>query len=95
VRGTTNGSSTDFDGKYQLANVKKGDKILFSFIGYTNTIVQYVEQKAINVSLVEDVNQLKEVVIQVGYETVKKKDTTRAATVITTKDLNKRSQCNC
>ena len=88
VQGTANGSSTDFDGKYQLSNVKKGDKISFSFIGYMNTTVQYVEQNTFNVTLVEDANQLKEVVIQVGYGTVKKKDATGSVAVLSTKDFN-------
>ena len=89
VQGTANGSSTDFDGKYQLSNVKKGDKITFSFIGYTNTTVQYVEQNIFNVSLVADANQLQEVVIQVGYGTVKKKDATGSVSQIAEKDFNK------
>ena len=89
VQGTANGSSTDFDGKYQLSNVKKGDKISFSFIGYMNTTVQYVEQNTFNVTLVEDANQLKEVVIQVGYGTVKKKDATGSVSQIAEKDFNK------
>lgn len=89
VQGAANGVSTDFDGKYQLSNVKKGDKLVFSFIGYKNTVVDYVAQKLVNVSLEEDANQLKEVVIQVGYGTVKKKDATGAVTVLTTKDFNK------
>ncbi|RTY96104.1 TonB-dependent receptor [Flavobacterium sp. GSN2] len=89
VQGTNNGVSTDFDGKYQLSNVKRGDKIVFSYIGYTNTVVTYVAQNSLNVSLEEDANQLKEVVIQVGYGTVKKKDATGAVTVLTSKDFNK------
>ena len=89
VQGATNGVSTDFDGKYQLSNVKRGDKIVFSYIGYTNTIVDYVAQNSLNVSLQEDANQLQEVIIQVGYGTVKKKDATGAVTVLTTKDFNK------
>ncbi|SHF92952.1 iron complex outermembrane recepter protein [Flavobacterium micromati] len=89
VQGAASGSSTDFDGKYQLANVKRGDKILFSFIGYTNTIVEFVTQRTVNVSLVEDANQLNEVVIQVGYGTVKKKDATGAVSQIAEKDFNK------
>jgi iron complex outermembrane receptor protein len=39
--------------------------------------------------LQEDANQIKEVVVQVGYGTVKKKDATGAVPVITTKDFNK------
>ncbi|MFV5699616.1 SusC/RagA family TonB-linked outer membrane protein [Flavobacterium sp. ZT3R17] len=89
VQGATNGVSTDFDGKYQLSNVKKGDKVVFSFIGYKNTVVNFDSQKALSVSLEEDSNQLKEVVIQVGYGTVKKKDATGAVTVLTSKDFNK------
>ncbi len=89
VQGAANGVSTDFDGKYLLSNVKKGDKVVFSYIGYKNTVVDYVAQKSLNVSLEEDANQLKEVVIQVGYGTVKKKDATGAVTVLTTKDFNK------
>ncbi|MFV8328372.1 SusC/RagA family TonB-linked outer membrane protein [Flavobacterium sp. ZS1P14] len=89
VQGATNGVSTDFDGKYQLSNVKKGDKVVFSFIGYKNTVVNFDSQKIVSVSLEEDANQLKEVVVQVGYGTVKKKDATGAVTVLTAKDFNK------
>lgn len=40
VQGAAGGTSTDFDGKFQLPNLKNGDKILVSFIGYkTETIV--------------------------------------------------------
>lgn len=88
VQGAANGVSTDFDGKYQLANIKRGDKIVFSFIGYANSVVDYVAQNSLNVSLEEDPNQLKEVVVQVGYGTVKKKDATGAVTVLTSKDFN-------
>jgi hypothetical protein len=76
VQGSSNGVSTGFDGAYQLTNVKSGDKILFSYIGYKNSVVGYTGQKSVNVLLEEDANQLKEVVVQVGYGTVKKKDAT-------------------
>jgi TonB-linked SusC/RagA family outer membrane protein len=89
VQGSTNGVSTDFDGKFQLPNVKKGAKIVFSFIGYKNTVINYDAQKSVTVSLEEDANQLSEVVIQVGYGTVKKKDATGAVTVLTSEDFNK------
>jgi iron complex outermembrane receptor protein len=89
VQGANNGVSTDFDGKFQLANVKKGDKIVFSYIGYKKTVVAYEAQKSLNVSLEEDASELKEVVVQVGYGTVKKKDATGSVTTITAKDFNK------
>ncbi|MFV8357859.1 SusC/RagA family TonB-linked outer membrane protein, partial [Flavobacterium sp. XS1P32] len=89
VQGSSNGVSTGFDGTYQLTNVRNGDKILFSYIGYKNSVVGYTGQKSLNVLLEEDANQLKEVVVQVGYGTVKKKDATGAVTVLGTKDFNK------
>jgi iron complex outermembrane receptor protein len=89
VKGATNGASTDFDGKFQLGNLTKGDKVVFSFVGYKSATVEYTGQKSVNVSLEEDANQLQEVVVQVGYGTVKKKDATGSITTITTKDFNK------
>ena len=89
VQGTPSGTSTGFDGTYQLSNVKNGNKIVVSFIGYTTQTINYNGQKTLNVSLEEDTNQLKEVVVQVGYGTVKKKDATGAVTMLTTKDFNK------
>ncbi|HLA57067.1 MAG TPA: SusC/RagA family TonB-linked outer membrane protein [Flavobacterium sp.] len=89
VRGGSNGVSTDFDGKFQLSNVKKGDVIVFSYVGYTDATVTYDSQTSVNVSLEENANQLSEVVVQVGYGTVKKKDATGSLTTVTAKDFNK------
>jgi len=91
VQGANNGTTTDFDGKFQLAGVKNGDKIVFSFIGYENQTVSFSGQKTVSISLVESANQLQEVVVQVGYGTVKKKDVTGSVTTISTKDFNKGS----
>ena len=89
IQGADNGTSTDFDGKYKLGNLKKGDKIAFSFIGYKSATVDYSNQSTVNLSLEEDLSQLQEVVIQVGYGTVKKKDATGSVTTLTTKEFNK------
>ncbi|MEM0575995.1 SusC/RagA family TonB-linked outer membrane protein [Flavobacterium polysaccharolyticum] len=89
IQGAANGVSTDFDGKFKLSNVKKGDKIVFSFIGFRNVVLTYDGQAALNASLEEDANELKEVVVQVGYGSVKKKDATGSVTVLGAKDFNK------
>jgi TonB-linked SusC/RagA family outer membrane protein len=89
VEGSNNGVSTDFDGKYQLTNVKSGETVVFSYVGYKAATVKFTGQATENVSLEEDANQLQEVVVQVGYGTVKKKDATGAVTTVTTKDFNK------
>jgi iron complex outermembrane receptor protein len=52
-------------------------------------MISFNNQKSITVSLEEDANQLKEVVVQVGYGTVKKKDATGSVALLTTKDFNK------
>ncbi len=89
VQGAAGGTSTDFDGKFQLPNLKNGDKILVSFIGYKTSTVVFNGEKNLALSLEEDTNQLQEVVVQVGYGTVKKKDATGAVTVLSANQLNK------
>ncbi|SHM67673.1 SusC/RagA family TonB-linked outer membrane protein [Flavobacterium chilense] len=89
VQGAPGGTSTDFDGKFQLSNVKNGDKIVVSFIGYKTSTITFNGQETLNVSLEEDTNQLKEVVVQVGYGTVKKKDATGSVSQISAKEFNK------
>ena len=89
VQGTQTGASTDLDGKFKLPKVKNGDKLVFSFIGYKNETVTYNGQKSLSVSLSEEANTLQEVVVQVGYGNVKKKDATGSVTTLATKDFNK------
>jgi len=89
VQGAPGGTSTDFDGKFQLSNLKNGDKVLVSFIGYKTATVVFNGQQTLPVSLEEDTNQLKEVVVQVGYGTVKKKDATGSVSQISAKEFNK------
>ncbi len=88
VKGTTNGTITDFDGKFTLSNLKNGDVIEFSFVGFKTVDVAYSNQKNLQIALQEDNAQLDEVVL-VGYGTVRKKDATGSVTQITTKDFNK------
>lgn len=89
IKGTTNGTSTDFDGKFKLPKVKKGDQIVFSYIGYKNSSITYSSQNNIKISLEEESNQLNEVVIQVGYGSAKKKDATGSVDLVTSKEFNK------
>lgn len=89
VQGTPNGVSTDFDGKFQIENVKQGAKIIFSFVGYKKEIVTFTNQKSLPIILTSDSNQLDEVKIQVGYGSVKKKDATGSVVSVTAKDFNK------
>ncbi|MCB4799241.1 SusC/RagA family TonB-linked outer membrane protein [Neotamlana laminarinivorans] len=80
VKGTSTGTSTDFDGKYSLtANV--GETIVFSFVGYTTKEVIIATSSTINVTLEEDAESLDEVVLTaLGLE--KKKDEDLSSTSI-------------
>ena len=62
VKGTTNGTITDFDGNFSLAGVKKGDILEISFIGYSTQEVIW-NGTPLNITLAEDTQQLEEVVV--------------------------------
>lgn len=89
VKGSPSGTQTDFDGRFKLTGVKKGDIIVFSYLGYKNASLTYNSQTNVLIALEEEANQLSEVVVQVGYGSVKKKDATGAVELIGVKDFNK------
>ena len=89
VQGAKSSTSSDFDGKFKLGDLKRGDKVVFSFIGYESQTLNYSGQKEVSISLEESANQLQEVVVQVGYGTAKKKDATGSVAVISSKDFNR------
>ena len=63
VKGTTNGSITDLDGKFSINGVKKGDILQISYVGYKTKEVTYTGQSNLNISLKEDSQALAEVVV--------------------------------
>ncbi|WP_372752559.1 SusC/RagA family TonB-linked outer membrane protein [Mariniflexile sp.] len=76
VANTTKGTATDFDGNFQL-EVKKGDVLQISYIGYVKQSITITNQKTLDVILAEDAAKLDEVVV-VGYGTRKKSHLTGA-----------------
>ena len=75
VKGTSQGTITDLDGKFALNVPNKNAILVISFIGYT-TIEQKVDtQKPMLITLKEDTKTLDEVVV-VGYQEVRKRDLT-------------------
>ena len=75
VKGTTNGTITDFDGNYTIEGVSANDVLVVSYIGYLSQEIPVGNQSAINVTLKEDTQTLDEVVV-VGYGTMRKSDVT-------------------
>ncbi|TKG93487.1 TonB-dependent receptor [Puteibacter caeruleilacunae] len=86
VKGTTNGTATDLDGKYSL-DVPNGETVIFSFIGYKSQEIVVTQAGSINVLLKSDTEDIEEVVI-VGYGVQKKKDKTGAVAKVKASDLN-------
>ncbi|MGV6846128.1 MAG: SusC/RagA family TonB-linked outer membrane protein [Lutibacter sp.] len=70
VKNSTKGTSTDFDGNFTLSNVKKGDILSFSYLGYVTKDVTIQNSNPLQVSLKEDTQSLEEVVV-IGYGTQK------------------------
>jgi TonB-linked SusC/RagA family outer membrane protein len=87
IKNTTMGTATNFDGNYQI-DVKKGDVILFSYVGYQPLEITYSGQSTLNVQLTEDAALLNEIVI-IGYGTTTKKDATGSVESITSEDFTK------
>jgi len=86
IKGTTQGTATDFDGNYQIT-ANSGDVIVFSFVGYLTQEIIYNAEETLNVALVEDAAQLDEIVL-IGYGGVRKKDLTGSVELITSEDFN-------
>ncbi|MBW1294471.1 SusC/RagA family TonB-linked outer membrane protein [Aquimarina litoralis] len=88
VKGTTNGTSSDFDGNYVLNNVNDGDIIEFSYVGFIAQEFTYSGTSRIDVTLQEDAAELEQVVV-IGYGAARKKDLTGSVSTVTADDFNK------
>ena len=89
VKGTTNGTITDFDGKFTLQNVPDNGTIQVSFVGYKTMDISVKGQSTVKIILEEDTETLDEVVV-VGYGTAKKSDVTGAMSRVTSKVIEDR-----
>lgn len=88
VKGTTNGTITDIDGKFSL-EVPEGAMLLVSYIGYGDYETKVGNQSNLSITLKEDSQALDELVV-VGYGTMKKKDLTGAVGAVKGDDLASR-----
>ncbi len=91
-KGTTNGTVTDFDGKFSL-EVNENAIITISYIGYLTKEITVGNQTVLNVQLIEDSQTLDEVVV-VGYGTMKKSDLTGSVSNVKAEKLLNKSSVN-
>lgn len=90
-QGTTNGTVTDLDGNYSI-KVPQGATLIFSFIGYNPQEV-IVNDSKINVTLLEELKDLDEIVV-VGYGVQKKSSVTGAVSQVKSEDMQARTITN-
>ena len=88
VQGTSNGTSTDFDGNYTLNNVPEDGIIVISYLGYATQEIPYTGQQTLNIALAEDAAQLDAIVL-IGYGEVRQENVTAAQTTVSDEEFNK------
>ncbi len=91
IKGTTNGTITDFDGNYTLSTIPSDATLVFSFIGMKTQEVPVAGKSQINVTMQEESIGLDEVVA-IGYGTMKKSDLTGSVSNVSSDNFNKGSQ---
>ena len=89
VKGTTNGTITDMDGRFSL-DAPKGAKLQISYIGYITKELTVDTKTDYVIELVEDSQALEEVVV-VGYGTEKKVNVIGSIAQIGSEKLENRS----
>ncbi|MCX2493859.1 TonB-dependent receptor [Pedobacter sp. PF22-3] len=86
IKGSTGGTSTNLDGNYNIS-AKSSNVLVFSMLGSISKEVSVGNQTRINVTLMPDNQNLKDVVV-IGYGTANKKDVTGAVTSIKSEEFN-------
>ena len=86
IKGTSQGTTTDADGKYTLQVSDRDAVLVFSFIGYTSQEIPAAARSVIDVALAADAQQLGEVVV-VAYGTQKKETLTGAVSAVSNQEI--------
>ena len=87
VKGTSRGTTTDFDGNYTLENISNGEVLVYSFLGFATQEISYDGQSTIDIQLAEDAGTLEEVVL-IGYGSTSEQDATGAVEKISPEEFN-------
>ncbi|HNZ71854.1 MAG TPA: TonB-dependent receptor plug domain-containing protein, partial [Prolixibacteraceae bacterium] len=88
VKGTTQGTSTDIDGKFSLGGIKSDATLTANYIGYKSQDINVGSQSTFEITMEKDVMDLDEVVV-VGYGVQKKKLVTGATVQIKNEEFTK------
>lgn len=86
-KGTSNGTITDFDGKFTL-QVAPDAVLVVTYVGYLSREIKVTNEKTLMITMKEDTQTLDELVV-VGYGTVKKSDLTGSVSSVRAEDITK------
>jgi TonB-linked SusC/RagA family outer membrane protein len=89
IKNTTNGTSTDLNGKFTI-NALPGDYLVLSYLGYEKAELKLADNEIIKITLKAQTFSLNEMVV-VGYGTMKKSDLTAAISSVKSDDLTRTS----
>ena len=92
VDGTKNLAVTDFDGNFTLSNVKKGDVLIITYLGFEPYQVKWNGQP-LDIVMKSDSHSLEELVV-VGYGVQKKSSLTGSVASVSSKDIVKQTSSN-
>lgn len=85
VQGTTNGTVTDIGGNYSITNVPPNGTLIVSYIGMQSQTVAVAGRSNINITLIEELQSLDELIV-IGYGTAKRKDFTGSVSSVKLED---------
>ena len=85
IKGSTNGTQTDFDGLFTLSNLQPNAVLVFRYLGYKQKEVS-AKNGVLNVTLEIEAQSLDEIVL-IGYGSQRKKETTGAVSVVSSQTI--------
>ncbi|WP_051947322.1 TonB-dependent receptor [Muricauda sp. MAR_2010_75] len=88
IQGTQQGTTSDFDGNFQLDGVPADGQLTVSYIGFVQLLVDVNNRRSIDIVLSEDNNLLDEVVV-IGYQSVKRSEIVGSVSVVDTDEMLK------
>ena len=93
IKGTTQGTTSDFDGSYSITVPATGT-LVFSALGFVTQTVLVDGRAVINIALQENITSLDTVVLNAGYYTVKEREQTGSIVKVTQNDIEKQIVAN-
>ena len=94
IKGTTRGTSTDFEGSYTITVPNSENVLVFTYLGFATQEITVGNQTIINVTLQEEVSQLDAVTVSGGYYTTSKREATGSIGKMESKAIEQQSVNN-